>query len=444
MVISNLLEHVDGLLGKKEDLKLKNLLMRHGHGDVALVLDRLSHGKRKAFVLLPPEIQAEVALLVTENTRAFILPRLSDHALARFLHFNNEDDAADLLHELPEERRSLILRHIKDDKRTKIEKLLKFSPDTAGGLMDLNFITVIEESTIKEVSDKVRQHAQVHKQAPIVIVVDSHEHLLGFVPYRTLMFNPPTKPVADLLTPLVTTSSKTDQEKVLKIATQKKADLIGVVDDNQFLGVIHLQDLLRVAQMEATEDFYLFAGVNKEEELSDSAFAAVKFRYVWLIINLATAFLAAFVVSRFQGTIAKTAILAAYMPIVAGMGGNAGTQTLAVVVRGLALGEGTRRKGWWWHVISKEAIAGLINGLINGLIVATVVFLLNGTANIAIILLFSMIINLVVAGVFGAIVPLALKALKIDPAISATVFVTTATDVVGFLAFLGLASAFIK
>ncbi len=444
MVIADLLEHVDGLLGKKEDLKLKNLLMRHSHTDIALVLDRLSHGKRKTFALLPPEIQAEVALLTTENTRAFILPRLSDHALARFLHFNNEDDAADLLHELPAERRSLILRHIKDEKRVKIEKLLKFSPETAGGLMDLNFITVSEDETIKAVSDKVRQHVQAHKQAPIVIVLDNHDHLLGFVPYRTLMFNVPVKPVGDFLTPLTVTSSKTDQEKVLKMATQNKADLIGVVDEGQFLGVIHLHDLLRVAQMEATEDFYLFAGVNKEEELSDSALAAVKFRYVWLIINLATAFLAAFVVSLFETTIAKTAILAAYMPIVAGMGGNAGTQTLAVVVRGLALGEGTRRKGWWWRVISKEAVAGLINGLINGLIVAAVVFVFKGTVEIGIILLLSMVINLVIAGVFGAIVPLALKAMKVDPAISATVFVTTATDVFGFLAFLGLASVFIR
>lgn len=443
MVIQDLIAHVDNLLSKKEDQKLKSLLVRQNTRDISQVIERLEHGKRKTFAMLPPELQAEVALLLSERSRSFVLPRLSDHAIARFLHFNNEDDAADLLHELLPERREHVLQYLQEDKRIKVQKLLRFGPETAGGLMDLNFIILPSAMSIKDASDKIRDYITLHKQAPVAIVTNEQGQTLGYMPYRMLMFNTSTKPIGSQLIRFPVVSSGTDQERVLKLATQEKADVIGVKDDGgHLIGIIHLHDLLRVAQMEATEDVYKFAGVSKEEEMLDSAPVAIRLRYHWLIINLATAFMAAFIVSLFESTIAKTAILAAYMPIVAGMGGNAGTQTLAVVVRGLALGEG--RKGIVWKIVTKEIIAGLVNGLINGIIVAAVVYIYKGTVEIALILLLSMVINLIVAGIFGALVPLTLRAFKIDPAVAATVFVTTATDIFGFLAFLGLAAIFLR
>ena len=442
MTSTELLQQVDVLLGKKDDHKLKSLLTKLNFHDIARVIDHLSHGKRKTFALLPPEIQAEVALVIAERSKHIVFPRLSDHTIARFLHFNDEDDAADILHYLEEDKRSLVLGNLKDEKRTKVEKLLKFGPETAGGLMDLNFIVVKPEFTLKDVADKVKLHMDMLKQAPLVAVADVHGKTIGYVPYRTLILATPSKPVSALLHSLPVISYKTDQEKVVKLATKERADVIGVVDEHdQLLGIIHLKDLLKIAQQEATEDVYRFAGVSTEEEMLDSAPVAIRLRYAWLIINLATAFLAAFVVSLFSHTIERLPLLAAYMPIVAGMGGNAGTQSLAVVVRGLAI-DGNARK-YATRVILKEAIAGCVNGVINGVIVAVVVYVVKGSAPIALILLASMVINLIVAGIFGALVPFSLKAMKIDPAIASTVFVTTATDVFGFLAFLGLATIFL-
>ncbi len=439
MAVDEILSHIDGLLAKKEDQKLRSFMSRQTVTDLAHVIDQLPHGKRKTFAILPPEIQADIAVLLSERSRAFVLPRLSDHAIARFLHFCDEDDAVDLLHELPEQRRTSIVGHLKEDKRYKVQKLLTFGSETAGGLMDLNFIVVDDTSTIKEVSDSIRAHIQLHKQPPMVVVRDARGSTLGFVPYRTLMFSVSGKPIKDIVTPIPLTSSKTDQENVLKIATREKSDVIGVHDEGgHIIGIIQLHDLLRVAQREATEDVFKFAGVSPEESAMDPPLVAVRRRYGWLIFNLGTAFMASFVVSLFQDTIAALAILAAYMPIVAGMGGNAGTQSLAIVVRGIALGEIPRHQRV--RLVLKEMTAGLINGFLNGVIVACVVYALRGTLMIGVVLGLSLVINMVVAGFFGAVVPIVLRAFKIDPAVASTVFVTTATDISGFFTFLGLAS----
>jgi magnesium transporter len=435
-----LLQHVDDLLAKKEDHKLKSLLSTQNFHDVAHVINELESGKRKTFVVLPPEIQSEVILRLTDRTKEVIFPRLSDHTIARFLHFNDEDDAVDILQFLPEERKAVILQLLRHEKRAKIEKLLTFGPETAGGLMDLNFIIVKPEFTLKDVADKVKQHMELQKEAPLVVVTNVHGKAIGFVPYKTLILAQPTKTVSTLIHPLPLLSQSMDQEKVLKLAIREKNEVLGVTDDKgQILGIIHLKDLLKIAQLEATEDVYKFAGVSREEEVLDPPLTAVRMRYRWLIVNLATAFLAAFVVSFFEGTISKMAILAAYMPIVAGMGGNAATQTLAVVVRGLALGEATWKQTG--PIIIKEGIAGLINGVITGAIAAVVAYLLpGGNAMLGVVLGLAMVINLVVAGIFGALIPLFLKLIKIDPAVASTVFVTTFTDVCGFFAFLGLAT----
>lgn len=443
MAVYDILTHVDGLLAKKEDQKLRSFLSRQSTTDLAHVIDQLPHGKRKTFAILPPEMQADVAVLLSNRSHEFILPRLSDHAIARFLHFCDEDDAVDLLHEVPEERRASIVSHLKEDKRYKVQKLLTFGSETAGGLMDLNFIVVDDTATIKDVSDMLREHLKLHRKSPMVVVRDARGRTIGFVPYRTLMFSSSSKPIGDIAIPIPLTSSKADQENVLKLATREKSDVIGVQDEGgHIIGIIQLHDLLRVAQTEATEDVYKFAGVSPEESAMDSPLTAVRRRYGWLVINLGTAFMASFVVSLFQDTIAALAILAAYMPIVAGMGGNAGTQSLAIVVRGIALGEIPRHQRM--RLVVKEMSVGLINGFLNGVIVAIVVYALRGTLLIGVVLGVSMVINMVVAGLFGAVVPIVLRAFKIDPAIASTVFVTTATDISGFFTFLGLATLVLR
>ncbi len=434
-----LLQQVDTLLSQKDDLRLRSVLGSRSALDIARIINKLYHGKRKTFALLPPEVQADVFMRMDEESREYVLPRLSDLTIARFLHFCEEDDAADILQILPEERRQAVLSHLKTDKRIKIGKLLNYHPETAGGLMDLNFVTVPIDAGLKQVSEAVKSHLEAQKASPLVVVMDAAGKARGYIPHRNLISGSPTALAGALMHRLPTVPHSIDQEAILKIAARERGDVVGVTDEgDRFLGVVHLRDLLRIAQSEATEDIYKFAGVSAEENMLDSPWAAVKNRYAWLIINLATAFLAAFVVSLFKGTIDRLAILAVYMPIVAGMGGNAATQTLAVVVRGLALSDITTRQKV--QLITKEIFAGAMNGLINGIIVASVIVLLHQPPLLAAILATAMVINMIVAGIAGAVMPLTLRALKIDPAVSSTVFVTTATDCIGFLAFLGLAS----
>lgn len=427
------------LLREGNDKQLKKFLLQQDFHVIGHVINQLENRRRKLFVVLPPEVQAEVVLVLTDTSLREVFESLSPYTIARFMHFNDEDEVVDILHEIPEEKREHIIDKLKIQKRKKIEKLLKFGSETAGGLMDLNFILVKPDFTFKEVAAKVQKHIEETKQPPLVVVTRISGEIEGYIPYKSLILTPPLKNILPLVKPLPTVPHTTDQEKIISLISRKKSDVVGVVDEKQqILGVIHVQDLLRVAQAEATEDVFKFAGVSTEEDVLDPARVAIQNRYRWLILNLGTAFLASLVVSLFEGTIARLAVLAAYMPIVAGMGGNAGTQTLAVVVRGLALGHIT-----WGNAkrtIIKEISAGLVNGLIVGIIIATVVTVFRQTPLIGLVLGFSMMVNLVIAGLFGTIIPLSLRALNIDPAIASSVFVTTATDIFGFFVFLGLAT----
>lgn len=436
-----LLQKTDTLLSRKQDRELQQLLEHRDFHIIAQVIDGLTHGKRKTFALLPPEKQAEVALVLNEDSKKAIFPRLSDVVISRFLHFNDEDNATDILQYLTQNRRVSILSKMREEKRRKIEKLLKFGSETAGGLMDLNFILVKPDFTFREVLDKVRAHVDGKRDMPQVIVTDASGVPRGFIHERVLLFPPQNTTVDAQMVSLPVVSHTMDRENVMDIMARMRSEVICVTDEQQqVLGVIHLRDLMKVAQDEATEDIYRFAGVDVEERALDSSFSKVKRRYNWLLINLCTAFLASFVVSLFSDSISKFAILAVYMPIVAGQGGNTGTQALAVVVRGLALGE----IGWSQakRVILKEALAGMINGVITGCCAAIAAMAFGAPPILGFCLAAAMIINLTVAGIFGSLIPFLLTRLKIDPAIASTVFVTTATDICGFFVFLGLGSIF--
>jgi magnesium transporter len=308
--------------------------------------------------------------------------------------------------------------------------------------MDLNFILVKPLFTFEEVLEKVQKHIEGKKRdMPTVLVVDEKGRIEGFIPERVLLFPPQNAKVEDQTVPLPVVSHKMDREKVMQVMARMRSEVLVVADEaEQVMGIIHLRDLMKVAQAEATEDIYRFAGVDVEAQPMDSVFLKVKRRYNWLLINLVTAFMASFVVSLFQDTISRFAILAVFMPIVAGQGGNAATQALAVVVRGLAVGELNWSKAR--KVIFREASAGVINGVITGTAAACAAIAFGAPPVLGFCLMAAMIINFFVAGFFGALIPLILKRLKIDPAVASSVFVTTMTDIFGFLAFLGLGSLF--
>jgi magnesium transporter len=279
-------------------------------------------------------------------------------------------------------------------------------------------------------------------------VVDERNHLVGVLSMRQLLLVPPTTPLKKVMSAdVISVHTDTDQEEVARVVARYNLLGVPVVDEeNKLVGVVTVDDVLDVIREEATEDIYALAGVRSEESVVGSPLRSVRLRLPWLLVNLATAILAASVVHSFENTIEKVVVLSALQSIVAGMGGNAATQTLAVIVRGLALGEVTWENSR--RVLLKELLVGLTNGLVNGAVAAIIVWLWFGFGTkmllIGGIIALALMINLVIASIAGTLIPLVLKKLKADPAIASTVFVTTCTDVGGFLSFLGLATLFIR
>jgi magnesium transporter len=275
-------------------------------------------------------------------------------------------------------------------------------------------------------------------------VVDARRHLVGVTSLRRLLLVSPETPLKRIMTPEVTSVRvDTDQEEVARQVASYNLLAVPVVDEeNKLVGIVTVDDVIDVIKDEAAEDLLRLAGVSGDEKIATPAGESLRKRLPWLGINLGTAFLAASVVAAFEGTIQQVTALAIFMPIVAGMGGNAATQTLTVVVRALALGElswSSARKA-----LLKESIVGIGNGLVLGMVAAGVAWIFKGEPMLGLLLGMAMIVNMFVAATAGTLVPLGLKALKIDPALASSVFITTFTDVAGFASFLGLATVFLR
>jgi magnesium transporter len=275
-------------------------------------------------------------------------------------------------------------------------------------------------------------------------VVDARRHLVGVTSLRRLLLVSPETPLKRIMTTdVISVRVDTDQEEVARQVASYNLLAVPVVDEeNKLVGVITVDDVIDVIKDEATEDLYRLAGVSGDERVATPASEAWSKRLPWLGVNLVTAFLAASVVAAFESTISRATALAVFMPIVAGMGGNAATQTLTVIVRGLALGElewANARK-----TLLKEAAIGFGNGVTLGAVAALVALATKGEAIIGLLLGLAMVCNMLVATIAGTLIPLGLKALKIDPALASAVFITTLTDVVGFASFLGFATIFVR
>jgi magnesium transporter len=307
--------------------------------------------------------------------------------------------------------------------------------------MTTRLVTVPDTVRVNEALDEVRRQTEEVEDFYEVFVIDARRRLVGVLSFRALAVSPPWRPVREIMeAPAVTVGPEEDQEEVARVLARYNLPSVPVVDmDGRLLGCVTFDDVSDVVEAENTEDILRFGGVSAGEELKGDWQAAVKSRLPWLMVNLVTAFVAGAVVLSRQEVIAKVVLLAAYMPIVAGMGGNAGTQALAVTVRGLAVGVIPRDQAF--RVVAKEMTAGLINGLVNGTIVCIVALLLGHGAKLGIVVFLAMSVNLLVAGFAGAFIPILLERAGVDPAIASSIFVTTFTDVCGFSLLLGLASA---
>jgi magnesium transporter len=396
-----------------------------------------------SFTNLPRNQWRDVFFSLSEDVKEYLITDMSRSELETFIDQLDPDEVTEVLGYTDEVTREGLLTTLDSERREKINFLLSFDPESAAGVMSLDYVTVDERRDFPEVIERVRRFEEREGKVPTIFVTGNGE-LRGELPGGALsVADPETETISDYVQKTPFVRYDRDDEEVLEVFTQNRERSVAVLDEEEdVLGVIHAEDLLRLLEERQGETLYEFTGVAEEESVLDGIGMKVRRRYKWLILNLGTAFMAAAVVGLFESTIAAVAILAAYMPVVAGMGGNAGTQAMAVTVRGISLGEVSLNTGK--RVIFNEAAAGAVNGLITGVLVAVIAttfsfgefgLLLGAVIGV------SMVANLVIAGFFGAITPLLLDRIGYDPATSATIFITTATDILGFFVFLGLAQA---
>jgi len=434
--------------------QLLTKLLRHGaYPQLRKIIDKtlpadlspvlpllLEEDRRRILSLLIEAGKAARALLdLDEKDLHDIFESVDDATLASICSSSAPDDAADLLDFIDEERRARILELLGATQGAKLESLLEGEEETAGSLMNTEFLALDEELTVAQAIESIRQYPR-KESFFYVYCVDADHHLVGVLSLRSLILANAGARLKDLMVQsVVRTQIDSAPEEVAQLVSKYDLLSIPVVDhQNGLVGVVTVDDVLDVIQEQAEEDLLHLAGVDISERVSTPARESFRTRFPWLAVNLVTAFVAASVVRLFEPTIQKWTALAAFMPIVAGMGGNAGTQTLTVFVRALALGEIDWRTGS--RPIMKELLVGLGNGLAIGAITATIVGLWTGQWVLACILLTAMCFNLVIAGVAGGVVPLLLERFGFDPAVASSIFVTTCTDVGGFFSFLGLAT----
>lgn len=409
------------------------LLKAHQYADLVLNSD----SPLNEFFLVPIKKQGRVFLYLSNNLQLEFGESFKiEDILIMFKHLD-PDEITDFLQHLPKDKHLKVSKKLDEHLKEKVEYLLKFDPKSAAGLMSFDYIIIQKTSELKTLYDKLKKAFKRGKRTPTVLIRDKENHLIGYISFKHFILNRP-KSLAEVIEPIPSIYFDEHYDDVVKAVNNSEHKNLVVVDyENHILGIIDVSDLLKVIEEEKTSEVYNLAGVQKEEDILDSAFAKFKSRYKWLILNLFTAFMAAGVIAMFEDTLSKLILLAVYMPIVAGMGGNAATQTLAVVVRGLSVHEIDFKNKI--SVVKNEIIAGVMNGCVNGFIVALIAWGFNDMPMLGLVVGISMVINLFVAGFFGTILPFVLDRFDIDPAVAATVFVTTATDIFGFFVFLGLA-----
>jgi magnesium transporter len=421
--------------------QLRKIIDKTLPADLSPVLPLLLEEDRKRILSLLIEAgkAARVLFELDEVDLHEILEALDDATLASICSSSAPDDAADLLDFIDEERRARILEILGATQSAKLESLMEGEEETAGSLMNTEFLALDEELTVAQAIEAIRQYPR-KESFFYVYCVDADQHLVGVLSLRSLILANAAALLRELMVQsVVRTQLDSSPEEVAQLVSKYDLLSIPVVDmQNTLVGVVTVDDVLDVIQEQAEEDLMHLAGVDASERVTTPARETWRTRFPWLAVNLVTAFAAASVVRYFEGTIAALPMLAAFMPIVAGMGGNAGTQTLTVFVRALALGEVDWASGL--RPIYKELLVGLANGVAIGAITATIVGLWTGNWILAAILLMAMTVNLIIAGVAGGVVPLVLEKFGFDPAVASSIFVTTCTDVGGFFSFLGLAT----
>jgi magnesium transporter len=445
--IDLVLDSVKRLLRVGASANLLNLLQKQHPADLGQIFSELIDKDREAAFSLLAERNGRLAMeAVSElgpEAGARLLATRPAEEIARLAQEIPSDDAAALIDYLPEELSGAVLDLMRPKESGVVENLLEYDEQTAGRIMNPHVFALSEDMTVGEAITELQTNRDV-EMVFYLYVVDERRHLVGVVSLRRLLLVAPETPLKRIMTAdLISARADMDQEEVARQVASYNLLAIPVVDpENKLVGVITVDDVIDVIKDEATEDIYRLAGVSGDEHSFTPAAESLRKRLPWLGVNLATAFMAAAVVGAFESTIEQITALAVFMPIVAGMGGNAAMQTLTVIVRGIALGElswANSRKA-----LIKEAAVGLGNGIALGLVAALVAWITRGDPVLGLLLGSAMLINMFVAATAGTLIPLGLRAAGIDPALASSVFITTLTDVVGFASFLGLARIFLR
>ena len=408
--------------------------------DVVLELDEELQ-QRLVEALSPDQLAAVLEYLESEE-RTEIVEDLTPGQLAPVLDLMEDDDAAEVLQDLEPDQARAVLARMED--ADEIELLLRHEEDSAGGIMTRGFVSLPEGLTAHKAIVELRRLRPDADKSYYLYITDAENRLKGVLGIRDLIIADPRTPVSEIMeSDVLSVPVGADQEECARLIAHYDLLALPVVDDdNRLVGVLTVDDVIDVVEEEATEDMYHLAGIQGEERIFSPVPSSVRRRLPWLSVNMATAFVAATTVGMFQGTIADHAILAALMPIVAGIGGNAGTQTLTIVVRGLALDEIAPRD--LWAAWRKEVLVGLCMGLAIGAVLALVVTTVTGNQTLGLILGGALVLNLLAATTAGVCVPLTLRMMRVDPALASSVFTTMVTDVLGFFFFLGLATIFVS
>ncbi|MBK0378887.1 magnesium transporter [Mucilaginibacter segetis] len=425
-----------------DDAALEKVLSEYHASEIAILFEQLpQEAKERIINMLPAGIGSEILTEMTEEAHPEeILISLEPEKRSEIIEELDYDVATDIISQLEEHEQNEILEDIDQENATSIRALLNYDEETAGGLMNSEIISVnINQDKRGALAEIIRQSEEMEEFYTIYVVNDMNV-LQGILSLKDIIKARFDVKVRDLVkSDYVYVKADLDQEEVARLISQYNLTSIPVVDDNmKLLGRITVDDIIDVMEEENTEDILKISGVSEDEELSGNWKDAVKSRLPWLIINLATAFLAASIIRNFDATVKSLAVISAYMTIIAGMGGNTATQALAVTVRRISLSDLSDRQAY--NTVLKEFLVGMINGAANGIIVFTVAFFYDANPTLGLVLFLAMTGNLIVAGVTGASIPLILKRVGIDPAVASSIIITTFTDCIGFFLPLWLAS----
>lgn len=409
--------------------------------DVADIIEQLSSGERETFLaLLGDDLTAEILSEITDTVRADVLGALPNPQIAQAIEQLETDDSVQILEDLDEQDQREVLDALEDSgERRAIEEALSYPEESAGRLMQSQHIAVPEFWNVGQAIDYLRDNQQLASDFWEIFVIDPRYRPVGTLALSHVLRAPRDAPIVDLMkTEQTLISVETDQEDVAYQFQQYHLISAAVVDlSGRLVGMITVDDVVDVINEEAEEDIFALAGVS-DTDVNTSIFQTTRTRFLWLLINLGTAVLASSIIGLFEAEITQLVALAVLMPIVASMGGNAGTQSLTVTVRSLATRDLSGAN--LWRVLNREVVVSFLNGVLLAIVLGVVTTLWFDDIRLGGVIAFSMVVNLVAAGFAGMLIPVLLDRLKIDPAVASSVFVTTITDIVGFFVFLGLAA----